>query len=65
MCVCVLKSYWALMESAFDAIQVARSSSMAPSSRDTLYQSLPPSMKSALRAKLDSFHVNEEVLFIP
>lgn len=40
---------------------VARSSSMAPSSRDTLYQSLPPSMKSALRAKLESFHVNEEL----
>ncbi|KAL9463877.1 hypothetical protein AB3S75_001638 [Citrus x aurantiifolia] len=39
---------------------VARSSSMPPSTRDALYQSLPPSIKSALRSKLQSFHVKEE-----
>ncbi|XP_065874102.1 protein PSK SIMULATOR 1 [Euphorbia lathyris] len=40
---------------------VARSSSMPPSTRDSLYQNLPPSIKSALRSKLQSFHVKEEL----
>ncbi|KAJ6951346.1 hypothetical protein NC653_040681 [Populus alba x Populus x berolinensis] len=42
--------------------QVARSSSMPPNSKDTLYQSLPPGVKSALRSKLQSFNVKDEVL---
>ncbi|KAK6125549.1 hypothetical protein DH2020_040712 [Rehmannia glutinosa] len=40
---------------------VARSSSMPPNSRDTLYQSLPPNIKDSLRSKLQSFHVEEEL----
>jgi hypothetical protein len=39
---------------------VVRSNSMMLSSRDVLYQSLPPHVKSALRSKLQSFHVKEE-----
>ncbi|KAM7517989.1 hypothetical protein LguiB_016951 [Lonicera macranthoides] len=39
---------------------VARSNSMPANTRDTLYQSLPPNMKSSLRSKLQSFHVKEE-----
>ncbi|KAK4762728.1 hypothetical protein SAY86_008496 [Trapa natans] len=40
---------------------VARSSSMPANMRDTLYQSLPPSIKSALRSKSHSFIVNKEL----
>ncbi|XP_058088946.1 protein PSK SIMULATOR 1 [Magnolia sinica] len=40
---------------------VSRSSSVPPNTRDTLYQGLPPSVKSALRSKLQSFHVKEEL----
>lgn len=40
---------------------VARSSNMPPNMRDTLYQSLPPTLKSSLRSKLKSFHVKEEM----
>ncbi|KAL1364633.1 hypothetical protein HN51_012779 [Arachis hypogaea] len=40
---------------------VARSSSMPANTRDSLYQSLPPNIKSALRSKLPSFHVVEEL----
>ncbi|XP_030550244.1 protein PSK SIMULATOR 1-like [Rhodamnia argentea] len=40
---------------------VARSSSMPSSLRDSLYQSLPPSIKSALRSRICSFHVKEEL----
>ncbi|XP_038997910.1 protein PSK SIMULATOR 3-like [Hibiscus syriacus] len=40
---------------------VARSSSIPANTRDTLYQNLPPSIKSALRPKLQSFHVKEEL----
>ncbi|KAJ6951344.1 hypothetical protein D5086_032774 [Populus alba] len=40
---------------------VARSSSMPPNSKDTLYQSLPPGVKSALRSKLQSFNVKDEL----
>ncbi|KDP34593.1 hypothetical protein JCGZ_11970 [Jatropha curcas] len=40
---------------------VSRSSSVPPNTRDALYQGLPPSIKSALRSKLQSFHVKEEL----
>ncbi|XP_068659184.1 protein PSK SIMULATOR 1-like [Aristolochia californica] len=40
---------------------VSRSSSVPPNTRDTLYQGLPPSIKSALRSKLQSFKVKEEM----
>ncbi|KAJ0040919.1 hypothetical protein Pint_27466 [Pistacia integerrima] len=41
--------------------QVARSSSMPPNTRDALYQSLPPSIKSALRYKVQSLSVKDEL----
>lgn len=41
--------------------QVSRSGSVPPNSRDTLYQGLPDRVKSALRARLQSFPVFEEV----
>lgn len=40
---------------------VTRSSSMPPSTRDSLYQGLPPGVKSALRSKLQSFDSKEEL----
>ncbi|XP_073013812.1 protein PSK SIMULATOR 1-like [Typha latifolia] len=40
---------------------VSRSSSVPPNTRDALYQGLPPSIKSALRNKLQSFEVVEEL----
>ncbi|XP_027329566.1 uncharacterized protein LOC113845982 isoform X2 [Abrus precatorius] len=40
---------------------VARSSSMPANTRDALYQSLPPNIKLALRSKLPSFHIAEEL----
>ncbi|XP_021733309.1 uncharacterized protein LOC110700128 [Chenopodium quinoa] len=40
---------------------VGRSSSMPANARESLYQSLPPSIKSSLRSKLQSFHVKEEL----
>ncbi|KAI3462453.1 hypothetical protein Pfo_019116 [Paulownia fortunei] len=40
---------------------VARSSSMPPFSRDTLYQSLPPNVEASLRSKLQSFHLEKEL----
>ncbi|XP_057973315.1 protein PSK SIMULATOR 1 [Malania oleifera] len=40
---------------------VSRSSSIPPNTRDALYQGLPPSIKSALRSKLLSFQVKEEL----
>ncbi|KHG16949.1 D-lactate dehydrogenase [Gossypium arboreum] len=40
---------------------VARSSSIPANTREALYQNLPPSIKSALRPKLRSFHVKEEL----
>ncbi|XP_077248704.1 protein PSK SIMULATOR 1-like [Tasmannia lanceolata] len=40
---------------------VSRSSSVPSNTRDTLYQGLPPNVKSALRSKLQSFQVNEEL----
>ncbi|CAH8309287.1 unnamed protein product [Eruca vesicaria subsp. sativa] len=40
---------------------VSRSSTMPSSTRDALYQSLPPSIKSALRSRILSFQVKEEL----
>lgn len=40
---------------------VSRSSSVPPNMRDTLYQGLPPGIKNALRAKLFSLNVEEEI----
>ncbi|KAL3513566.1 hypothetical protein ACH5RR_026283 [Cinchona calisaya] len=40
---------------------VTRSSSVPPNTRDTLYQGLPPSIKLALRSKLQSFQLREEL----
>uniref|UniRef100_A0A0E0CAY8 DUF668 domain-containing protein n=1 Tax=Oryza meridionalis TaxID=40149 RepID=A0A0E0CAY8_9ORYZ len=40
---------------------VSRSNSIPPNTRDALYQSLPPTVKSSLRSKVNSFVVNEEV----
>ncbi|KAJ6803223.1 uncharacterized protein M6B38_107415 [Iris pallida] len=40
---------------------VSRSSSVPPNTRDSLYQGLPPTIKSALRSKLQSFEVEEEL----
>ncbi|KAH9692188.1 protein PSK SIMULATOR 1 [Citrus sinensis] len=41
--------------------QVSRSSSVPPNTRDALYQGLPPTIKSALRSKLQLFQVKEEL----
>lgn len=40
---------------------VTRSSSVPPSTRDALYQGLPPTIKSAMRSKIHSFHPKEEL----
>ncbi|TYI74977.1 hypothetical protein E1A91_D07G242400v1 [Gossypium mustelinum] len=40
---------------------VARSSSIPANTREALYQNLPPSIKSALRPKVRSFHVKAEL----
>ncbi|CAD5167059.1 unnamed protein product [Musa acuminata subsp. malaccensis] len=40
---------------------VSRSISVPPNNRDALYQGLPPGIKSALRSKLQSFQVKEEL----
>ncbi|VVB11720.1 unnamed protein product [Arabis nemorensis] len=40
---------------------VSRSSTMPASTRDALYQGLPPSIKSALRSKIQAFQVKEEL----
>uniref|UniRef100_A0A0D3G7Z8 DUF668 domain-containing protein n=1 Tax=Oryza barthii TaxID=65489 RepID=A0A0D3G7Z8_9ORYZ len=40
---------------------VSRSSLIPPTTRDTLYQGLPLTIKSALRSKLQSFEVKEEL----
>ncbi|XP_074279528.1 protein PSK SIMULATOR 1 isoform X2 [Silene latifolia] len=40
---------------------VSRSSSVPPNTRDALYQGLPPNVKSALRSKLLSFQLDEEL----
>ncbi|XP_019195471.1 PREDICTED: uncharacterized protein LOC109189157 isoform X2 [Ipomoea nil] len=43
---------------------VARSSSMPPDARNTLYQSLPTNIKSSLRSKLQHFHVKEKLTVV-
>lgn len=40
---------------------VSRSNSVPPNTRDALYQGLPPNIKSALRSKLQSFQLKEEL----
>lgn len=40
---------------------VSRSSSVPPNMRDSLYQGLPPSIKNALRVKLQSSQIEEEI----
>ncbi|TKY51509.1 hypothetical protein E2542_SST23025 [Spatholobus suberectus] len=40
---------------------VSRSTSVPPNTRDALYQGLPPNVKSALRSRLQSFQVKEEL----
>ncbi|KAA3453697.1 Ikzf5 [Gossypium australe] len=40
---------------------VSRSSSVPPNTRDSLYQGLPPTVKSALRSRLQSFQIKEEL----
>ncbi|KNA12905.1 hypothetical protein SOVF_121420 isoform A [Spinacia oleracea] len=39
----------------------SRSNSVPPNTRDALYQGLPPNIKSALRSKLQSFQLKEEL----
>ncbi|XP_021748695.1 uncharacterized protein LOC110714487 isoform X1 [Chenopodium quinoa] len=39
----------------------SRSNSVPPNTRDALYQGLPPSIKSALRSKLQAFQLKEEL----
>ena len=43
---------------------MSRSSSVPPNTRDALYQGLPPYIKAALRPKLQSFQVKEEVCIV-
>ncbi|KAG4147888.1 hypothetical protein ERO13_D05G251700v2 [Gossypium hirsutum] len=40
---------------------VSRSSSVPPNTRDSLYQGLPPTVKSALWSRLQSFQIKEEL----
>ncbi|WOL15640.1 hypothetical protein Cni_G24421 [Canna indica] len=40
---------------------VSRSSSVPPSTRDSLYQGLPPTIKNAFRSRLLSFQIKEEL----
>ncbi|MBA0647845.1 hypothetical protein Goklo_015658 [Gossypium klotzschianum] len=40
---------------------VSRSNSVPPNTRDSLYQGLPPTIKSALRSRLQSFQLKEEL----
>ncbi|KAE8709918.1 protein-tyrosine-phosphatase PTP1-like [Hibiscus syriacus] len=40
---------------------VSRSSSVPPNTRDSLYQGLPPTVKSALRFRLQTFQIKEEL----
>ncbi|PAN27331.2 hypothetical protein PAHAL_5G073400 [Panicum hallii] len=54
-----LALHYANIISQIDTL-VSRSSSIPPNTRDALYQSLPPTIKSSLRSKLHSFGVKEE-----
>ncbi|XP_062227326.1 protein PSK SIMULATOR 1-like [Phragmites australis] len=55
-----LALHYANIISQIDTL-VSRSSSIPTNTRDALYQSLPPTIKSSLRSKLHSFGVNEEL----
>ncbi|KAF0919301.1 hypothetical protein E2562_029155 [Oryza meyeriana var. granulata] len=55
-----LALHYANIISQIDTL-VSRSSSVPPNTRDSLYQSLPLTVKSALRSKVNSFVVNEEL----
>lgn len=55
-----LALHYANIISQIDTL-VSRSSSVPPNTRDALYQSLPPTIKSSLRSKLHSFGVKEEL----
>ncbi|CAA6660455.1 unnamed protein product [Spirodela intermedia] len=55
-----LALHYANVISQIDTL-VSRSSSIPPNTRDTLYQGLPPSIKSALRSRLQSFQIKEEL----
>lgn len=55
-----LALHYANIISQIDTL-VSRSSSVPPNTRDALYQSLPPTIKSSLRSKLHSFGAKEEL----
>ncbi|CAN0858201.1 Protein PSK SIMULATOR 1 [Linum grandiflorum] len=55
-----LSLHYANMVLQIDDI-VAQSSNLPPTARNALYQSLPPNMKLALRSRLQSFEVKEEL----
>ncbi|XP_047053979.1 protein PSK SIMULATOR 1-like [Lolium rigidum] len=55
-----LALHYANIVSQIDAL-VSRSASVPPNTRDSLYQSLPPTIKSALRSKLHPSGVKEEL----
>ncbi|KAF6984844.1 hypothetical protein CFC21_002792 [Triticum aestivum] len=54
-----LALHYANIISQIDTL-VSRSSSISSNTRDNLYQGLPPTVKSALRPKLQSFEIKEE-----
>lgn len=55
-----LALHYANIISQIDTL-VSRSSSVPPNTRDTLYQGLPPNIKSSLRSKLQTFQVSDEL----
>lgn len=55
-----LSLHYANIVQQIDSI-VARSTSVPSSTREFLYQNLPPSIKSSLRSKVQTFHVKEEL----
>ncbi|KAG7037216.1 hypothetical protein SDJN02_00839, partial [Cucurbita argyrosperma subsp. argyrosperma] len=55
-----LALHYANIVSQIDTL-VSRSSSVPPNTRDALYHGLPPSIKSALRLKLQTFQPKEEL----
>ncbi|KAL8104378.1 protein PSK SIMULATOR 1-like isoform X2 [Apium graveolens] len=55
-----LSLHYANIVQQIDSI-VARSTSVPSSTREFLYQNLPPCIKSSLRSKLQTFHVKEEL----
>ncbi|KAE9589121.1 hypothetical protein Lal_00000333 [Lupinus albus] len=55
-----LALHYANIISQIDTL-VSRSGSVPPNTRDALYHGLPPNVKSALRSRLQSFQVKEEL----